>query len=224
MTVIEFMGLPGSGKSTLARALATALCGQGVHVVERRDELAGKRIRHLIRARFALAGWLLRPRDMLRGFRLIVQDGQPSVYSYAKVTWILWNTIGWYALVQRKAQIVIVDQGLIQAVWSIRLKSIRTVADWLSFLKAMNVIDGIVMVKASAENASDRLKLRELEISRLSNTSAEDPLWQVGKREMGSILATADQVAPLMSLENDRYEQIAPATERLLLWTVDLTG
>jgi len=223
MTVIEFIGLPGAGKTTLSRALSAALRAQGHVVVERHDALADDAsmfVRHPIRARFVLAGFILQPERMLRAFRQVREDGQPSLYLYARATWGLWAMLGWYATLQRKSrdQIIIVDQGLLQALWLVHLKSLRKSSDWLGFLGELRVITGVVMVHSSSDVASERLSAREIGLSLLSHASPEDPLWRQGEAALSLVFTDAPQLAPVMSVENDHLDGIASTTERLLAW------
>lgn len=184
---VEFFGLPGVGKTTVSSLMAARLKLAGFSVQEARAvwdarTLVGRQIHRL---------GIVLPRLMDRKFRSLVvriarfvaDGGQDSATDLVRVTWNLCTVVA-YLVDQRSrgTSITIIDQGLLQGFWSVRLKSRRgrTSEDWLEILSAIGV-DDIVFVDLHGEFglAQNRLQGRGDRSSRMQRASAENEtdLW-----------------------------------------------
>ena len=175
MRLIEFAGLPGSGKTTIVNRLASDLLSEGATVYTRYKMMADDKsalVRHLLRARYVLRGLMTRPGLFLRALSLIRQDGQASLFSLAKVCWNFWCVLGWYLWLARHAQggVVLVDQGIIQAIWSVRFAASRKGAHWRAFITSLPFdIDAVVVVSCDLVVVQERLSGRVGGYSRLEH-------------------------------------------------------
>ena len=166
---LEFFGLPGSGKSTLARACWALLADREPRVVfgpsVTRDEVP---ICPRTLARLGLIGRSL-PFDTAerRTVRLIAGLPQPSPKDRAKVLFNALTVAALYRRIGRGAGGFIVDQGVLQAIWSAYLRSPARFAAalWAGPLAA-EAVPGRVYVCVSTPVATciDRLAARPASI------------------------------------------------------------
>ncbi|MCC5987296.1 MAG: AAA family ATPase [Pararhodobacter sp.] len=220
--IVEFLGLPGSGKTTLATELGRQLSTDGADVVMRGEVLADERsvaVRHLRRARYVAALAIRTPRLFLRALRLIRKDGQQNLRAVLKVCWNIWCVLGWYGWLSRhrRQAVVIVDQGLAQAVLSIRLSAVDTTADWRGFLREYGRIDAVVITECDPSLLKARLEARKGQVSRLSEISHQDRHWQVARRSFAEGCVEAEALFPTIRVRNETAED----TERLVAEVAD---
>ena len=222
MLRVEFIGLPGAGKTTLASLAAARLQARGLTVLTRDHLLADGRsvlVRHVLRARFVVLGMLRQPGPFLWALRLIRQDGQPGILSVAKVAWNIWCVLGLYLWLSRSPRgIAILDQGLIQAIWSVRLAARGAAADWSAFLDGVGMIDGVLIAKCDQERAVSRLRVRANQASRLNAVTGDDPLWRRGSEAFEQACIDAARVAPVLCIDNRDAGELEHAVERVTAW------
>ncbi len=120
--VAEFLGLPGAGKSTVAHALASELRQRGVEVSEptgETDRLPSGRARRLAKLRLAAAGALTGRGAPVQTARAILGSSQSDAAALpaSLVNWLY--LAGLYVRARSGSGVTLLDQGLLQAVWSI---------------------------------------------------------------------------------------------------------
>jgi len=223
MVVVEFLGFSGSGKTTFANEVARRLQPTNHLVHTRNADLADDSpvfFRHFIRARYVLHSVLRNPEPFIAALRLIRQDRQPNVRIFAKVCWNLWCVLGWYGWLARRSGrgVAIVDQGVIQAILSVRLSALSDSADWSGFLQRFNMIDGVVVLGCNQKALQERLTARTEQISRLSHVSDINPLWQLAQRAYEQGCNEASCIAPLLQLTNESPEDLNAGVAKAISW------
>ena len=123
---IEFFGLPGSGKTTAARELHALLAHDAPALVfspvPLRDDAAAAR---RIAAKAGLiARELCRDRDGRRALRRTLAIPQPTLRDTGRSVFTLGSVLSLYRRLERWGQPAVLDQGLLQALWSIRLRAL----------------------------------------------------------------------------------------------------
>lgn len=222
MLLIEFLGLPGSGKTTLANAVAERLQPGAGAVHTRQAALADGKpalVRHAVRARYVISSALRQPGLFIAAFRLIRRDSQKNAREFAKVCWNMWCVLGWYVWLGRDREgIAIVDQGIMQAIWSVRLSAVRGMADWPGFVRRLDVIDGVVAVECDPETLAARLDARERQASRLSDAASRDRLWDAAQCAHERTFHEAGSVAPVLRIGNTATGNLHAPTDEILSW------
>lgn len=181
---LEFFGLPGSGKTTLARACRDLMAREDPRVTFAprltRDDWPGAR-RSLARIALILRGLPGAPAER-RAARLIAALPQPGPRDRAKV---LFNALTVAALYQRLRGSeggFVVDQGILQAIWSAYLRAPVPFAlePWLPVL-APGATPGraYVCVVTPVETCVRRLDARPGKHSRMQSPGLprDDPSW-----------------------------------------------
>lgn len=227
--IIELAGLPGTGKSTIARHLETTLGAAGVPIIARAVALADqRRFLHRQRRRLQLilrhavgCGELYR-----RSFQLVAGSGQRSIWDFAIVTTNFWSIVALMA--DRRAageRVMIADQGLLQALWSVQLSSHRALSldAWAPVLRAAGIAETLLVhVESDASVSRRRVSARARNWSRLKSGSPDEQSyeWQVAAKNMSSLVEWArgnlppDQYgARVLSVKNHEGAPEAAADE-----------
>lgn len=166
--IAEFFGLAGCGKSTLAHAAAQALREMGCNVNEpsHAHQQYGIPRQHVIRLAMGL-GYVCRyPGHAMRGLRQLARTRQRSLDDSRAV---LCNWLYKVAIVDRflarpggKADLCILDEGIVHALWSVCLRGARP-------LEAGAILDScpiagftwlMVRVDCEPETLRQRLEMR----------------------------------------------------------------
>jgi hypothetical protein len=199
---IEFMGLPGSGKSTIAALLESDLRRLGIETVSRSVDHAPFVRRHWERLLRIIRNAGRCRRTYLDALRLILASGQKSPLDFAKVTWNSWHVIALIADCRAAGDAVtIIDQGLFQAIWSIRLSSSRELSAEAcnALLRSADVTD-VLVVNISSEIgvASRRLVTRTFKGTRLSSQAGGSYAehWQAAAASLADLMQLAHIILP----------------------------
>ena len=244
--VIELAGLPGAGKSTIADCLEDILRRAGVPTISRSVEFADHRsfmyrqqrrlqmiVRHTIKcgARFS------------RSFRLIAESGQISLSDFAIVTSNLWAVLALMAKAREEGdKVLILDQGLIQALWSVQLSSSRALPleSWAPIFLAAGMAETLLVhIHTDLSVSRDRVAARRHGRTRLNSINFEERShrWHKASDDMGKLIEWAGQTLPqdehggrVLSVLNHECTpeaaaaRIADAYLRRHVWQPEATG
>lgn len=216
---IEFMGLPGSGKSTIASHLEADLKKFGVKTITRSVELADYSPfpqRHLRRFVHVLRNAVKCRQLYIQAWKVIRSSRQRSHWDLAKVTWNFWSVAALMADWRTgEDRIIILDQGLFQAIWSIQLSSSRTLPAgvWKELLHAAGISDLLVVsVQSEIPIASYRLVARTTNRTRLVSHARKYQAfsWETAADNMAALISLAYATLPrdqggdrVITIEND---------------------
>jgi thymidylate kinase len=168
--VVELAGLPGSGKSRRTRRLAEVLAERGVPVRDPREGLTesvptGPRLaRKAVRA---CAAALASPLSTARFARGLLRSGQPAGAELTGrlVQWLVTQDV--LARGHRAPGVSIVDEGQVQALWSIGLRGdVDPVLEALAAAPPPSAADLLVVVRVPPDVALARLARRRSRHSR----------------------------------------------------------
>ncbi len=174
---IEFFGLPGSGKTTIAKQLVSQLSVSNAPLVFGptlvRDDAAAKR---RVLAKLQLIGLEIG----LGGaaMRAVVRAAavpQANILDRAKAAFNFATVISLYRFLERSGQSGVVDQGVLQAIWSIGLRATGlkvtdgfSIAPWADVVaESANEIRIHVSVESPISLCMQRLDLRSAKHSRM---------------------------------------------------------
>jgi hypothetical protein len=178
---LEFFGTPGSGKTYLSNLLYKQLSKDGVRGVNRLPVDVGnmgaiKRIFIKIVIIFYLL--IASPSIALGIVKLVSGFHSKNDRIFLKLAFNLLYVIGAMQFCKKYNQIVIIDQGIFQAVWSCIFhgnkkdfnfdKILSILLMILSKVKITNLI--VVRVSATDDNIKIRLKIRKIKGNSLLNT------------------------------------------------------
>jgi adenylate kinase family enzyme len=175
--IVEFYGLPGVGKSTISHEVVSILSRNNVVVVEETrnvDTVTGVLSRQIIKLLLAIKNIALKP---IAKFRLIIQllgIKQSSVLSTIKLLINYLYICQIYKNCENKSSIKIIDQGLLQAAWSLLLENSsdanidsvnRLLKDEINEIKKNTYI--VVILEADVNILVERILKRKHGFSRL---------------------------------------------------------
>jgi hypothetical protein len=174
---VELVGIPGSGKSRLARTLAASLAQRRIPVAQPSAPFAssvppGRRLSRKLGACAAAA--VASPARATRLTAGLLRSQQPDAADVAArwVQLMLSSTIELQA--GRRPGVSIVDEGLVQSLWSIGLRGdVRPVLAALERDRDQRAADLLVVVSVAPELARARLVARASRHSR-TQSLAED--------------------------------------------------
>ena len=219
--VVEFVGLPGSGKSTLSHAVAESLRPRH-RVFEptyRTDRLRSATGRRLSKTRAAFGRLVVEPGRSLSDVEAIrgAGGGSPAGWAAGALNWLyVAETV---ARASRTSGIHLLDQGVLQALWSVFYAQGRTGVEVRAWVHraAMRVPPGTIAVILDA--ADDQLERRlhgrtggrsrlEADI-RVSPVAAEEALARA-RRALAGVQAVATELRIERSLELYRLDAGLP--------------
>jgi len=227
--VIEFFGLPGSGKSTLAQNLAIELEKNNVSYYNIVYDVSHKFKAYKIFCKsFILLKELLKsPHKFFKQISIIYNTRQKNLKDLIKVivNWFfITNIIKENIANKDRKGYVILDQGVIQAIWSINFDSDREV-DYHEILKYTDIPDYIVIVAANEENINKRLLTRAGEQSRLESYTGQKMNLVFKKARDGlfnikNYLINGDYSKDynIISIENNNLQQLKENVKKLRIW------
>jgi thymidylate kinase len=184
---VELAGIPGAGKSRLARTFAAGLTARGVPVLQPQNLLgpATPAARRLARKAAASAAAALRdPGTSARSVRAIARSGQPGAPDVAGrvVQWLVAQHVT--AVARRRGAVSLVDEGLVQCLWSIGLRG--DVEPVLTALASARIHrpDVLVVVRVDPEIALARLAARASRHSRTQLLPESDRLTELTRGDL----------------------------------------
>lgn len=227
--IIEFFGLPGSGKSILAQNLAIELEKNNVSYYNIVYNVSHKsKAYRIIYKFFILLKELLKsPHKFFKQISIIYNTRQKNLKDLIKViiNWFfITNIIKENIANKDRKGYVILDQGVIQAIWSINFNSDREV-DYHEILKYTDIPDYMVIVTANEENINKRLLARIGEQSRLENYAGQKMNLVFNKARDGffnikNYLINGDYSKDynIISIENNNLLQMKENVKKLRIW------
>jgi hypothetical protein len=180
---IELAGIPGSGKSRRVRALAAGLTARGVAVHQPQALVAPSIPSGVRSARKAVAcgaAALGDPATTARIIRAVVRSGQPEPADVAgrTVQWLVAQRT--VVAARRREGVSILDEGLVQALWSIGLRGdVEPVLRALASRHRVPTSDLVVVVRVPPELALARLTARTSRHSRTQHLAERDRLAEL---------------------------------------------
>ena len=180
---VELVGIPGSGKSRLARTLATSLAERRIPVAQPSTPFAssvptGRRVIRKLGA--CAAGTISSPTRTTRLTRGLLRSQQPDLPDVAGrwVQLILSARIEVQAA--RLPGVSIVDEGLVQSLWSIGLRGdVGPVLAALERDREQPAADLLVVVSVPPALAHSRLVARASRHSRTQLLAEDDQLQEL---------------------------------------------
>jgi thymidylate kinase len=227
--IIEFFGLPGSGKSTLAQNLAIELEKNNVSYYNIVYNVSHKsKVYKIFCKYFILLKELLKsPHKFFKQISIIYNTRQKNLKDLIKVivNWFfITNIIKENIANKDREGYVILDQGVIQAIWSINFNSDREV-DYHEILKYTDIPDYMVIVNANEENINKRLLARTGEQSRFENYAGQKMDLVFNKARDGFLniknyLINGDHSKDynIISIENNNLVQMKENVKKLRIW------
>ncbi|ELY54560.1 hypothetical protein C491_18199 [Natronococcus amylolyticus DSM 10524] len=227
---VEFFGVPGAGKSTIARRLTERLAATGRPVSEPTYELAhgvSSARRYLAKSGYAATGTCRRPRQALAAARAIAESGQPSPRALVKTTFN-WLYVTGVLESRKSGELQVLDQGLVQAAWSVGLGAERDRTTPLCEL-AVDALSRagpsvVVVVDVAPETVRERLASRADGDTRVSPAGDGHGVSEAFERKDRIERSLADAVADepsvdLLRVDNesqaDLEDAVATVLERL---------
>jgi thymidylate kinase len=220
--LVEFFGLPGAGKSSMSRHVAEILLSRGLAVDEVTYDI-DHRHRRPMRAVFKVARILrysgANPRKALVFSAGIAATEQATLSDLAKSA-LNWIYIASLASCERSdGRIVLLDQGLAQALWSIGFAARREA--WLNLLD--DSVDGVigpdmvVYVRADLQTVRDRLARREPRVSRLERVIDMDdgPLRRAEVHSKAVVQILEKHGVAVLEVVNDNPDERILGAERI---------
>jgi hypothetical protein len=227
--VIELAGLPGTGKSTVAQCLESILGKARIPIRSRSVALADQSSfvhRQQSRLRLIARNANRCSRLYRHSFRLVVDSAQRSTLDFAIVMSNLWSIIAMMAEDDASNdRVMIADQGLVQAIWSVQLSSLRGVSldEWTPLLLAAGVENTLVAHLRTAIPLS-RLRVSSRARNRtrldLGDPEEQSRRWQIAAENMDALVEWTRRTMPcdqyggrVLSVMNEEGAPEAAAAE-----------
>jgi hypothetical protein len=186
---IEFFGLPGSGKSTIARNVHAALSRIHPEIVFAPDLLADEArgpVRVATKLRLILSE-IVRNGAILDLARKTLATRQPRLRDRLRAVFTVATVASLYSSLRRRHMGAVLDQGMLQAIWSIQLRLPITPNSGLvrDMIKNAAYARHIyVSVEVPAEVCAERLEARVSKHSRMQTTGGGRDLHAWEKAEL----------------------------------------
>jgi thymidylate kinase len=220
--LIEFSGLPGAGKSTLSHLVACSLAQRGCVVREVTyglDHNCGGFRRNLVKLTSVTTYLCRHPLQARADIVCILATKQVT---WADIRRSLFNWLYVASVMSKKRNgklIVILDQGLAQALWSIGLAARDKL--WLDLCsdaarrEALKP-DLIVDVKAGFQNVGSRLASRKKRISRIDSLGEDRAVLRRAQDHMDSIVQTFKGAAVMvLEAQNDSQDELMSNAQQI---------
>lgn len=159
--IIEFFGFPGSGKTTICNQFVKKLNKDDQKVIRGTFDHLGVFPRIVCKLFYSFLCFFISPHFYIKQGNLTFADFLNVTYLYSR-----------YSLFKNSDKIVVFDQGLIQAYWSIIAFTEEGKKYDYKFL--FEKIDIIVILEIDIEKNLERLFLREDKRSRVQKKEAEE--------------------------------------------------
>jgi thymidylate kinase len=212
--LVEFLGVPGSGKSTISHILADTLRARRIMVAEVTYDLdkRHRRFPRLLLKSLQLSRFSFnRPSEALWGCRCIASTKQKTLLDFAKALFN-WLFIASVIDSQRESVIIVLDQGVAQALWSVGYAAQRET--WTDLLSrepgsAATMPDMVVHVRASVQSVGDRLRARAQRVSRLDSHGGDYPSLVRARTNSDAIVRRLRaKGVQVIDIDNDYPEQL----------------
>ncbi len=169
--IVEFIGSPASGKSTISNYLHSDLKKDHLVFQPSYEIARAAPLKRIIKKSvFILYFVLMHPIQSFTVVKVVVKSSQENILSFLRVTGNILFVCGLITKYRSRAYndaLVLLDQGLIQALWSIQLSAKKKCIHSLFSIPHYILPDSIVVVSAPNEELLQRLKERTLHDSRL---------------------------------------------------------
>jgi hypothetical protein len=186
---VEFFGLPGSGKTTIAREVYAMLASNSSRLIFApellRDE-AGVTVRAAAKLRLILSD-LGRGNAGLHTAREAFVIRQARLRDKIRAVFTIATVASLYKYIQRRRLGAVLDQGVLQALWSLQLRAVggggsALIAGMLKDAACSGRVH--VSVETPPEVCLERLGLRASKHSRMQDTGAtcDHRAWETAER------------------------------------------
>jgi thymidylate kinase len=225
--VIELLGLPGAGKSTLSRLIADRLAATDLVVEEAtfsRDHGTGRLRRVAEKFIFVLAYLCAEPCRAAHVLGRVTRTRQATLFDWATSVVNFFYIASLYRQAVGGPGVLLLDQGIAQAVWSIGFAAQQRCWDQTvgtgRFLSPLP--DLVVVVRASPEVILARLGQREKRASRLEEArfNPADTLDRCSDRLSAVIALLRHQNVELIEVFNEGKNQLETEVEQIVALTL----
>jgi len=182
--IVEFAGLPGSGKTTLSRTVKEELLSRknyldGISIDEPSAIIAEQKSlrRIIVKLGYALLGFFIHPLLSFHFLLVILYSHQNSIKNFLKNHFNGIYLIGLYSRYRNSRQIVLFDQGGLQALWSVFFSSTLGFEEKQKLITRMPgflMAEYIVFLDCGIDLIFSRLKKREGKQSRMEEKTFSD--------------------------------------------------
>jgi len=220
--LIEFVGLPGAGKTTMSRRVTELLLDRQLTVDETTYDLSRKYRRLpglLVKSTYLTRYAVAHPRLAFSDSVGIAATQQATLLDLGKS---IFNWMFIASLTSRKrspARLMILDQGVAQAMWSIGFAAQRET--WLDELCARaqtsaHKPDLLIHVRADFQKIGDRLATRAQRLSRMDSLGWDHNVLQRAEAHGDAIIGRFKSFGvPVIDVKNDDREPLASGARRV---------